>query len=179
MLVMKEFMKKSQLVDSKFMLRSVLCFSMFFTMLTESSAFALDKFGIGVGIGDISGISLYGKIDAKHFGQSLVSFSNETDSFAISADYGIAFPGVLKDLPIITPYYGFGAVLVKYPRWFYYRSVAHSGSTTAVGGRLPLGAQLDIPETPIQLALEIVPGILVIPGTYVFIDAMFAVRVVF
>jgi hypothetical protein len=149
------------------------------SVLRGTAASALEKFGIGVGIGDISGVSLYGKLDGKHFGQGLIAFSNETDSFAITADYGIAFPGVLKDLPIITPYYGFGAVLVKYPRWFYYRSVANNGSSTAVGGRLPLGAQLDIPETPIQLALEIVPGILVIPGTYVFIDAMFAVRVVF
>jgi hypothetical protein len=144
-----------------------------------STVDALEKYGIGVGIGDISGLSLYGRVDERRFYQALFASGDESKSFAVSVDYAISHLGALTDLPIVAPYYGFGGMVVKYPRWLRYRSSIERENALAIGGRIPLGLQMQIPKTPVQLSMEITPGILLTPATDVFVDALFAVRVVF
>ncbi len=135
------------------------------------------NYGAGLSIGSNSGLSLLAYLNTERFVHALVSFGRGSH-FTLIADYAYAFPRVFADLPSMTPYYGYGVVLEKFPSYF-----GGGGSTRKdslyVGGRVPLGVQFMIAQTPLQIAVEIAPGLFVVPATYAYIDGSLSLRVLF
>jgi hypothetical protein len=147
--------------------------------LISQQSLAYDKVGVGIGLGGSSGVSLYAREDASRFVQGLVALDTYSGSFALTGDYAFSFPNALHEVPLITPYYGFGAVAAYIEGWYLGRRKLYADGSAAIGGRIPLGIQLEIPKTPLQISLEVAPSILIVPFTTAFFDGLLAVRVVF
>ncbi len=134
--------------------------------------------GIGIAIGGISGISGYHRLDPLHFMQGTLALSNYGNAFAIAADYGIYAPKLFEYSKHVVAYYGLGGMLVKLPRLVFFGNDV-TRDRVYVGARIPLGVQFFIPDAPLQLGLEMTPGMFIVPATYVSLDATFLVRFLF
>ena len=127
-------------------------------------------FGIGVVVGEPTGISLKlwrGKYRAI-CGAAGWSLAGEKH-FHINGDYIFHNFELIKlekgKLPI---YYGFGG-----------RIKAKEGSNTEIGVRIPLGMDYFIPDTPLDIFFELVPTLDVIPETDVDINFGLGIRFFF
>ncbi len=143
-----------------------------------ASSYASANNGVGIAVGDPGGITFFHKLDERNFIQAFLS-----QNLLIGADYASAFPNAITAIPELTPFVGGGAFFFKfshsyygrYDRYGYYKS----GDEFGIGGRIPLGLLLQVPNAPVQFHVEISPSILVIPALYSFLDAMIGVRFLF
>ena len=138
------------------------------------------QFGIGIEFFGPAGLSLYNKMDANHFLQGALAFNSAGD-FTMTGDYAFANQGDLFHNPHITPYWGLGALLLHEDddNVIYHHRHIYDGTRTYLGGRIPFGLNFIIPDTPVQIGAELVPSLLLIPGTDVFLSAAVHVRVLF
>ncbi len=136
------------------------------------------KTAVGIGIGTINGISVYHQWKRRNFMQGMLNYL-EGPSFGFTADYGFSYPAMSKELPYVTPYYGFGGFfyLIKTKRgwWGNYKAE----SFTILGARVPLGMQINLSDAPLQFAFEVAPGVSFIPDFWATVDAQIIVRYVF
>lgn len=138
------------------------------------------QFGVGIEFFGPAGLSVYNKLDANHFAQGALAFNTAGD-FTVTADYAFANQGDLFHNPHITPYWGVGAVLLHEDEdaVIYHHRHMYDGTRTYIGGRIPFGLNFIIPETPVQIGAELVPSLLLLPGTDVFLSAAVHIRVLF
>lgn len=137
-------------------------------------------FGLGLGVGWPSGLSLYHDLSRGNFIQGLLAFdlSGEFGGVAFAGDYCFARPGFSRDLPSLAWYYGVGGVVGTY--WNYYGpepADRHDG--IGLGVRIPLGLYSRISDTPLQIGGEIAPELLLTPATFVFLNVTVYVRYLF
>lgn len=139
------------------------------------------SYGVGIEFFGPAGISLYDRLDQNHFVQGALAFDSFGD-YVITGDYLFANKGDLFHSPQITPYWGVGAFLLYddgSDLHIYRHRRTYDSPRSYLGGRIPLGINFVIPKTPVQIGVEIIPSILMIPATDAFLAAAFHVRVLF
>lgn len=135
--------------------------------------------GVGIALGTgISGVSLYRDLYTDAFVQGTVSIG-AYGSLGLSGDYALAIPDLFTNARFLRAYYGGGVMLVRSPRSWGRSYRDDDDGITFVGARMPLGVQFLIPNTPLQLAFQLEPGLWIMPGTYVFLDATLMFRFLF
>ena len=121
-------------------------------IISLSTTYGQGKFGLGIILGEPTGISakLWMTGTTAIDGAVAWSFANES-AFHIHADFLIHNFGVFgKVVPL---YYGIGG-RIKFRK-----------DETRIGVRIPVGVAYDIPSTSIDLFLEIVPLLNLNPST--------------
>jgi len=121
-------------------------------IITFSTTYGQSKFGLGIILGEPTGISakLWITGTTAIDGAVAWSFANES-AFHIHADFLIHNFGVFDKVVIL--YYGIGG-RIKFGK-----------DETRLGVRIPVGVAYDIPSTSIDLFLEIVPLLNLNPST--------------
>jgi hypothetical protein len=142
------------------------------------------NFGLGIILGAptaLTGKYYMGREEAIDFG---LAFDFD-DYILLYGDYLAHFPGGFgrssQFVSELVPYIGIGPVLVldaddrrRNDKYF-----ADSDDDFGLGVRIPLGIEWMAPRFPLGIALEIVPGMIVIPGTDAFIQGGVAFRYYF
>ncbi len=159
--------------------------------LASSQAFAVgmsvspqhdsgDQAGIGIGFAGVPGLSVYDELGRDHFLQGAFGFGSH-GSFEVTGDYAFDYRNAIKGAPILTPFWGLGAVALheEDDRIVDDDGIASDNRRTYVGARIPLGMNLVIPKSPVQIAAEIAPSLLLTPATYSYIEGGLSVRVLF
>ena len=138
-----------------------------------------NHFGVGVTVSEATGLSVYAETNRDNFVQLGFGFA-PYGSYAVTGDYALGYRNAFSDLPSLTPYWGVGAVLLHDQRDHWSRfSRDERASTNYVGARLPLGVNFVIPKTPVQVAAELAPTLLVTPVTYGYVQGGLSARVLF
>jgi len=121
-------------------------------IITFGTTYGQGKFGLGIILGEPTGISakLWITGTTAIDGAVAWSFANES-AFHIHADFLIHNFGVFDKVVIL--YYGIGG-RIKFRK-----------DETRLGVRIPVGVTYDIPSTSIDLFLEIVPLLNLNPST--------------
>lgn len=135
--------------------------------------------GVGVAFFGVTGLSVYADVSQRNFLQAAIGFSRG-GSYAVTADYAFPHHNALSSLPSMTPYWGFGAV-VLHDQSDYWSAYARKKNRYSeyFGARVPLGLNWVIPGTPIQLAAEIAPSLLFSPSSYGYLQGGFSARILF
>lgn len=151
--------------------------------LTSLTCFAKPgKVGVGIILGDptaLSGKYFFGT-DAIDAG---LSFGH--DEFLIYGDYLKHFPGRLGKenafVAALTPYVGVGPVFAfgDHDKHHHRHFIDDEDDDFAFGARIPFGLEWMSKEIPLGVALEVVPGIVVIPETDGFVQGGLAIRYYF
>ncbi|MBF0441740.1 MAG: hypothetical protein HQK54_07555 [Oligoflexales bacterium] len=132
--------------------------------------------GIGISIGSREGLSLYYRLDNSNFTQGLLS-SAGSGNFYLTADYCSSHLNLIEDAEQIVFYYGAGvaggSLRKKKLDWY---SKDDKGSVSLLGGRIPLGIQFFIPQTPLQINFELGPTLYLAPETHAVLDLLFTIR---
>jgi len=146
--------------------------------LTPATALASGggPFGLGIIIGDPSGLSGKLKLDGTHAIDGALAFSAVDDVLYVHADYLFhAAPLRAQGLSghRFTPYVGIGGFI----------GVIDEGkkdrdTDSAVGARVPLGIAWE-PPIPIDVFLEVVPLMRIVPETDAGLDVGLGVRYFF
>ncbi len=140
-------------------------------------------FGLGIGIGEPTAITakyFLGDAPAAQFG---ASWSFRHDWLALSADYVHHMWGQIPNLAsgqLQVPWYvGIGGVVLLADDDGFYDNDKDSGDTFALGARVPVGVALAWTNAPLEVYLEIVPHVIVIPGLHVDIGGQIGARYYF
>ena len=142
-------------------------------------------FGLGVVIGEPTGLSAKLWLDQKHAIDFGLSFSFD-DYFLIFSDYLFHFPGAFGRssafVTELTPYIGIGGVLAfandrrrDRDRHFFGRE----RDTLGLGVRVPLGIEWIPSKAPLGVFVELVPGIAIAPATDAFFEGGIGIRYYF
>jgi hypothetical protein len=155
-----------------------------FIFVSLSSTYAQTrKLGVGALLGDPTALS------AKYFmGTNAVdggvAFGNH--EFILFGDYLKHFPGKIGNqnafVAALTPYVGIGAVIAfddGENNHSHHHFINDDEDDFALGARIPFGVEWMATEIPMGVALEIVPGIVVVPETDAFVQGGLAVRYYF
>jgi hypothetical protein len=160
-------------------------------MLLSTSSFAQSraKFGLGVLLGSPTALSakyFYGGNQAVDAG---LAFSSRYT--LVFADYLKHFPGIFgkqnEFVSGLIPYVGVGPIIVfdnddhhdRNHRRHHRDYFGDEDDDFAFGARIPFGVEWIAREIPVGVALEIVPGLVVMPSTGAFLQAGLAVRYYF
>ncbi|MCC6397837.1 MAG: hypothetical protein IT282_12530 [Bacteroidetes bacterium] len=138
---------------------------------------AQERFGIGLMIGDPSGISWKYHLRSANALSGLVGFS-PFDRFRIHVDY--LWEARPFDQPSLSLWYGVGGAvgfgraqyLVKHNRDTYVTRTASMG----VGIRMVGAFNFAVPRSPVELGLELAPILIIGPDTGVGVDGGIYVR---
>jgi len=145
--------------------------------LLASRGYAQERFGIGVMLGEPSGISWKYHLSSKNALSGLVGFS-PFDRFRVHVDYlWISRP---FDEPSLSFWYGLGGAvgfgradyLVKQDKHSYVTRTASMG----LGVRMVGALNFAIPRSPVEIGLEVAPIVILGPRAGVGIDGGIYVR---
>lgn len=133
-------------------------------------------FGLGIILGEPSGLSAKLFLDARHALDFALDYSLVDSALYIHADYLLHFSGWrVRDGGVhrLVPYVGLGGkVGVRDHR-------GDDDRSGALGARIPLGIAWMPASVPIDVFLEIVPGLFLIPETDPDLDASLGLRYFF
>lgn len=157
-------------------MRTLRCLVPCLLLSVASAVFAENgPWGLGLVIGEPTGVSAAYRLDKDHEIQGLLAWKlTSPGGVTAAADYLFLFSDLVKIDGITVPVYaGVGAktmILTGDDRF------SGSDSAFALGLRLPVGVRWEFKEVPLEAFLEIVPGMLLLPGTYFDIGAGIGVR---
>jgi len=106
--------------------------------------------GIGVKIGEPSGLYIRSYTSSTSFAGITAAWSFVNDSFLIDSDFNALSPNLFGDIG-----FSYGGGL----------HVGVTSSELSLGVRIPLALHLEIPSTPVFTFLELAPGFNIIPAT--------------
>lgn len=155
------------------------------SLSTASLANTPGPFGLGIVIGEPTGLSAKLWLDQKHALDFGLSFSFD-DYLLIFSDYLFHFPGTFgsssRFVTELTPYVGIGGVLafandrrLDRDRHFFGRE----RDTLGLGVRVPVGIEWVPAKVPLGVFIELVPGIALAPATDAFFEGGIGVRYYF
>ncbi len=140
------------------------------------------KTGVGVILGDPTGLSLRHYREAERTWDATLSF--DWDRYVeVTANPSWLFPEAFSKrdrfLRDLTPYLGIGGALVFYGeeglrRWR--RENEDNTQDVSLGIRVPIGIEWKMQEAPLSLFLELAPGIGLVPGTFTFLEGGVGIR---
>ena len=149
------------------------------TLTKSAPANTGDQLGLGVVVGGDVGLSVYAGLDDGHFAQAAAAWG-PARSYVITGDYAFAYPGKIHGAPQLTPYFGLGvAALSEGEGYWGLRNTDRTRSGLDAGLRLPLGLNMVIPRTPVQLGAELAPTLLLAPDVYSYLQGDVHARVLF
>jgi hypothetical protein len=145
----------------------------------ESYSADVNKVGLGLTFSGVTGVSLYAGLNQRNFLQAAVGYSSD-GSYAITGDFAFGHHNAFSDAPSVTPYWGLGVVWLHDQGDYWSRfSRKNDPSNDYYGARFPLGLNFLVPQSPVQIAAEIAPSLLLTPGTYGFLQGSLSVRLLF
>lgn len=112
--------------------------------------------GLGIVFGDPSGLTFQHKINEKQFADFYFAYTWD-DELVFMGDYKLHLPGLLETEVPVTPYVGIGAFLKIEDR--------KHNDDVAIGVRIPVGIDWQVPNAPIVVFGELVPALRVIKDT--------------
>lgn len=148
------------------MRRIILSISFIFIFgLISNQAFSQAKgFGLGIVVGEPTGISFKSWTSAKGAVDGAVAWSVNQDYFRVHVDYLVHNFNIIDvnqgQLPL---YLGIGAKVVF-------------ANNPGFGARIPLGINYIFGDAPLDLFAEIVPGLDFVPSTDFFIEGGIGIR---
>jgi hypothetical protein len=114
-------------------------------------------FELGLYLGEPTGLSAKYWIDRKNAVEGIAAWAFSQGFLALSADYLFGFPDVVKIEGETFPLFlGVGAIA---------RIEMGAGGGIEIGARFPLGALYAFREVPLEISLEVVPGLYLFPAT--------------
>lgn len=118
------------------------------------------RFGLGVILGDPTGLSGKGYLSSDDAIHGIASWSFVDDAFTLIGDFTHDFVEIPVDTSVLTiPFYaGVGGKLVV-------NKGRPAGDKTAGGIRVPVGVALQWQRHPVELFIEAAPGIELAPET--------------
>lgn len=131
--------------------------------------------GVGAIVGDPTALDLKLRFDTMNAVQVRAGWSFADpyrDRFVLMSDYVLHFPilySETKEAGLLTPYVGVGGKL----------GLSEEPNPVTVGVRAPLGVAFMIAALPLEVFLEVVPGVHVVPDVDVLVDAGVGARVYF
>jgi hypothetical protein len=158
---------KRQLVtfaSAAFVLVSAMCFTP-----SESRAEAAGPFGLGLVIGDPTGLSGNYRFGDRSVDAALAWNFGRWQGFEIHSDYLWHRPGVLKGKFSFDLHYGIGGRLISI-------SDRNENDRTYLGPRLPVGLATNFNQTALEVFAEIALIMNIIPGTSADLDAGIGAR---
>ncbi len=144
--------------------------SLFFSLLLCNSIYAQGHgFGLGMILGEPTGISLKNWLGRSTAVDFAIAWSFEgKDSFTIHGDYlSHRFKLTQVESGSLPFYYGIGG------------SMKFKGDDTRLGARVPLGSNYHFENLTLDLFLEFVPVLLLIPKTDFEVNASIGIRYFF
>ena len=145
-------------------------------LVVSANAFAQeqDKFGLGLIVGEPTGLSLKYWLDEKHAVDGALAWAlSENDSFQLHSDY-LIHNYELFDSDVLPAYYGVGALLMFKDN----EGIRHHDETV-FGIRIPLGITYLFEDAPLDLFFELVPVIEVAPDVDLDINVAVGIRFYF
>lgn len=147
------------------------------TLRREAVAPTSHSLGVGLAYQSGPGITIELEPSSDRLVQTTLSFPMERDYY-LTGDYGFAYPNAIHGLPSVTPYIGFGGIVLHDDEDRYLnRYDLETGTRTYFGARLPFGFNWHVPRAPIQLGAELAPSMLLVPASYGFVQGDVHVRV--
>ena len=139
--------------------------------LLSAPAAAQGPFGLGVVVGEPSGVSAKYFLDARHAVDLALDFSVVDDAFYVHGDYVLHVPSLLAGLPggRWLAYVGVGGKVKV-------RERKKDRDEAGLSVRVPLGVAWMPKAAPIDVFLEVVPGVQVLPSTDPDVDVGLGVR---
>jgi hypothetical protein len=135
--------------------------------------FTFDKIGVGIVLGEPSGLSAKFWEDSTHAIDLTMGYS-VSNFFVLNSDYLWHFPDLTHGTEYgnerIMPYIGVGGTIYistesgRTDNKFF----TNNGSSVGLGIRIPIGAEWLPHKTPFGVFAEVVPGIGIIPSTFGF-----------
>ena len=137
------------------------------------------KVGVGVGYSGAAGPSLYAETSRTNFVQAGLSYATSA-AYAVTADYAFGYHNAISSNPSMTPFWGIGAVYLhdQDNYWTHY-TPKQNDYTSYIGARIPLGINVILPRTPVQLAAELAPSLVLTPASYGYLQGGVSARVLF
>ncbi len=132
---------------------------------------ASGPFGLGVILGEPSGLSGKLFLDDRHALDMALDFSLVDDAFYVHGDYVLHVPELFGKLPggRWLAYVGVGGKVRL-------RERRHDSDELGLSVRVPFGVAWMPDEAPIDVFMEVVPGVRVLPDTDPDVDAGLGVR---
>lgn len=132
-------------------------------------------------------IGFRGGVDQGLTLKNFVGGSNAFDLILSTHHYGLHFTALYEkhvfdifDVPNLALFYGFGGHIGFYnsTRWPSYWP-DHTGSATVIGADLVIGVEYTFKEIPINIALDVVPSLNILPYTFYWQKGALSIRYVF
>lgn len=140
------------------------------------TSYALDvrreRIGLGVVVGEPTGVSAKYWLDRDTAVAGAASWSLIGNSVGVHGDYLYHFHDIIKTRDFTIPLYVGAGGRVK-------SSFIGGGFPFAAGVRIPLGATYLFPRDPIDIFLEVVPGVELFPNTAPSIEGGIGIRFYF
>ncbi len=149
--------------------RVLISASFAFCALTTHSSFAHapgKPFGLGVYLGDPSGLSARYWIDQKTAADFALAYALD-DYLILVGDYKYHFEELIQSPHHLHPYAGLGL------------GVGVGGDDVVVALRIPVGIEWMVGESPFGIFFELVPTVGIAPSTFSTIDGGLGVRYFF
>ena len=164
------------------MIRSSPLMALWVLLLPADGTAAPGPLGAGIILGEPSGLSIKLFLDARHAVDAALDLSFVEDAVYVHADYLMHFSPIFirggAQHPIL-PYVGFGGLIgVAGGDQDHNRKDEHR-ERGALGVRVPLGLTWMPRAAPIDVFLELVPGLIIIPETNPKLDAGLGIRYYF
>ncbi|MCA9538461.1 MAG: hypothetical protein KC620_06205 [Myxococcales bacterium] len=163
-------------------MRRALLLTLFLAAVPSMAQARKGPFGLGVMLGEPSGLSakyFFDKSSAVDFG---LGYSFWHESFHFHADYLFHFPQWMARVPggEWLPYVGIGGKLTVWQHHHHYKDDHYDDDThAALGVRIPLGVDWHPRAAPIGVFLEVVPGVRLLPDTDPDLDLALGIRYYF
>lgn len=131
--------------------------------------------GLGLVVGEPTGISAAYRLDKTQSVQALLAWKlTSPGGVLVAADYLFHFDDLLEFEGVRIPLYaGAGAKVAILTGDAHYKD---SDSAFGLGVRIPLGVRWEFKQVPVEAFLELVPGMLLLPGTIPDIGAGIGAR---
>lgn len=164
------------------MIRSSPLVALWVLLLPAESTAAPGPLGAGIILGEPSGLSLKLFLDASHAVDAALDLSFVDDAVYVHADYLLHFSPIFvrggAQHPIL-PYVGFGGLLGLADGDHDHNRKHEHRTRGALGVRVPLGLTWMPRAAPIDVFLELVLGLFIIPETNPNLDAGLGIRYYF
>ncbi len=169
------------------MKKNLLLLAMFLFFSTSSPLFAAGNGapksnGVGFIIGDPTGIT--GKFWTSSRNAIDIGMAFSFNSFVLLyGDYLFHFHGAFGTdsafLSRLEPYVGVGTEILFVQSTPRKNTKYYNDAETGLGVRIPFGAEWFMPDAPLALFVELVPGIGLVPGTFSFFQGGVGARFYF
>jgi len=150
-------------------MKKIILFAALIVILASISSYSQSKFGLGIIVGEPTGISGKYFVNKDNAIDGAIAWSfNEYGSMHIHGDYLFHFYDVFtKEVPL---YVGVGG------RIKFKNTGEADGNDTKFGARIPVGIAYMPPKAPIDLFVEVVPMLDLTPSTEFTFNAAVGIR---